>query len=310
VRFALSLSCVALALAVSGGGDVAAAPRRPAASRAAGTGRAKAKPPRRPAVAAPRRAPAPHPAPAAPEVLFTFDDGPDLVRTPKVLDTLAVHHIKAVFFVNGVHFQGNSAGAEKARGLLREELARGHYVGNHTVHHKFLCGQLGPRIADDEILKNAELIEQAVGARPELYRTPYGAHCKTLSATLSRLGIRHTGWDIDPQDWKVKNTEIVRDRVIGALRNLRGRAILLMHDVHDDTVQALPQILDWLEKENQARVQRGEVPIHILDYDYLLPPRPVFPPLLEQIGRGLLGALPTATRAWHWFSQWLGPRWT
>lgn len=289
---------------VGGGKEATAAPRRPAASHAAGPKRAKA--PRPAAPAGPRGVPTP----AAPEVLFTFDDGPDLVRTPKVLDILAAHHIRAVFFVNGVHFLGHSAGAEKSRVLLREVLARGHYVGNHTVHHKFLCGQLGPKIADDEILKNAELIEQAVGMRPELYRTPYGAHCKTLNATLSRLGIRHTGWDIDPQDWKVKNTQIVRDRVIGALSRLRGRAILLMHDVHDDTVQALPQILDWLEKENQARVQRGEAPIRILDYDYLLPPRPVFPPLLEQIGRGLLGALPTATRAWHWFSQWLAPRWT
>jgi peptidoglycan/xylan/chitin deacetylase (PgdA/CDA1 family) len=228
-------------------------------------------------------------APAGPpELLLTFDDGPNLERTPKVLRTLEEHHIHAVFFVNGMHFQTNSPTAERSRALLREIVARGHAVGNHTIHHLFLCGRRGPQVAADEIEGNARLIEQAIGARPELYRTPYGAHCKTLNETLAKLGLTHTGWDIDPQDWKVLNTRKVRDYVINHLRNLRGRNILLMHDIHQDTVEALPQILDWLDEENARRVASGAPPIRIIDYAYLLPPRPVVPPILDAIGRLLV----------------------
>jgi peptidoglycan/xylan/chitin deacetylase (PgdA/CDA1 family) len=232
---------------------------------------------------------APRPAPSGPpEILFTFDDGPSLERTPRVLKALDDHHVKAVFFVNGMRFQGNSPVAEKSRALLRDVVARGHAVGNHTVHHYFLCGKRGARVAADEIEENARLIEAAIGTRPELYRTPYGAHCKQLDVTLEKLGIKHTGWDIDPQDWKVQNTARVRDYIISHLKHLRGRAIVLMHDIHEDTVEALPQVLDWLDKENAARTARGEQPVRIIDYAYLLPPRPPLPPIVDSIGRVLI----------------------
>jgi peptidoglycan/xylan/chitin deacetylase (PgdA/CDA1 family) len=238
-----------------------------------------------------------------PEVLFTFDDGPNLERTPRVLDILDQHHIKAIFFVNGWHFQGDKPEAEKSRELLREIVRRGHAVGNHTVHHYFLCGKLGKKVAADEIEKNAQLIEQAIGMRPELFRTPYGSHCKQLSTTLARLGISPIGWDIDPQDWRVKNTKLVRDYVIRRLARLRGRAIVLFHDVHEDTVRALPQVLDWLDQENAARTARGETPVRVLDYAYLLPPHPLVPPLVDGVGRILIGDVPFS----HIF-QWFGLR--
>ena len=245
---------------------------------------------------------------ASPELLFTFDDGPHLERTPKVLAALEKHHIHAVFFVNGVHFQGDSPNAEKSRALLREMVSRGHAVGNHTIHHFFLCGSRGPKVGSDEIEGNARLIEQAIGSRPELFRTPYGSRCKTLSTTLARLGVTHTHWDIDPQDWKVLNTAKVRDYVISHLKHLQGRQILLMHDVHQDTVEALPQILDWIDKENAARVARGDPPIRIIDYSYLLPPRPAVPPILDGVGRVLLQQVPLPpplrwlwARAYHAF---------
>jgi peptidoglycan/xylan/chitin deacetylase (PgdA/CDA1 family) len=229
------------------------------------------------------------PAPAGPpEVLFTFDDGPSVDKTPRVLDVLDQHHIKAVFFVNGWRFQGKGANAERARELLREMVRRGHAVGNHTVHHYFLCGKLGKRVAADEIERNAQLIEAAIGTRPQLFRTPYGSHCKALAETMAQLGVTPTGWDIDPQDWKVKSTQVVRDYVVRSLKSLRGRAILLLHDVHEDTVHALPQVLDWLEGENAARIARGDPPVQIIDYSYLLPPRPALPPLVDGVGRVLI----------------------
>jgi peptidoglycan/xylan/chitin deacetylase (PgdA/CDA1 family) len=251
-------------------------------------------------MAAPRP---PRPPPGPPEILLTFDDGPALDKTPKVLDILDQHHIKAVFFVNGWHFLGNRATDEKERDLLRETLRRGHAIGNHTIHHYFLCGHYYIKQAAQEIEGNASLIEQAIGMRPDLFRTPFGAHCPQLKQVLDGLGINPIGWDIDPQDWKLRDAAKIEAYIEGTLHRLRsGRQIVLFHDVQPATVAALPRILDWLDKENAARVERGETPIKVIDYSYLIPPHKLVPPLLDALGRVLIacaGAVDSAPlRLW------------
>jgi peptidoglycan/xylan/chitin deacetylase (PgdA/CDA1 family) len=224
-----------------------------------------------------------------PEILLTFDDGPALDKTPKVLDILDQHHLKAVFFVNGWHFQGDKPPAEKARELLREEVKRGHAVGNHTIHHYFLCGKVYVKRAPEEIEGNAALIEQAIGVRPDLFRTPYGSHCKQLNEILAGLGIKPIGWDIDPQDWRLKDAKKIESYVENQLKHLEsGRKIVLFHDVQAATVEALPHILDWLDKENATRVAAGRPPITVVDYMYLLPEHKLVPPLLDALGRVLI----------------------
>jgi peptidoglycan/xylan/chitin deacetylase (PgdA/CDA1 family) len=232
--------------------------------------------------------------PAAPEVLFTFDDGPALDKTPKVLDLLDAHRIKAVFFVNGWHFIGKRDSDERAREVLREIQRRGHAVGNHTVHHYFLCGHFYARRAAQEIEENAALIEAAIGVRPDLFRTPYGSHCPSLNATLDGLGIKPIGWDIDPQDWRLKNAPKIEAYVERQLSTLRGRAILLLHDVQAETLKALPHILDWIDRENGERVARHEPPIKVIDYSYLIPEHRLVPPTLDALGRVLIECARTA----------------
>ncbi|MDW8283647.1 MAG: polysaccharide deacetylase family protein [Myxococcales bacterium] len=228
---------------------------------------------------------------AGPEILLTFDDGPRLDLTPRVLEVLDRRGIKAVFFVNGWRFQGHSPEANKARALLQDIMRRGHLVGNHTVHHLFLCGQRGPRIAEREIEDNAVLIEEATGMRPLLYRTPYGAHCPSLSATLRKLGIRSTGWDIDPQDWRLRDPDKILAYMQQRLRVLRRRAIVLFHDVQPATVAALPRLLDWIDEENAARRAAGRPEIRYIDYGYLLPEYPIVPPIVDGLGRILVDAV-------------------
>ncbi|MGZ3406216.1 MAG: polysaccharide deacetylase family protein [Polyangia bacterium] len=225
---------------------------------------------------------------AAPEILLTFDDGPAVDKTPKILDTLDQHGIKAVFFVLGVHLQGTSANADKSRELVREELRRGHAVGNHTIHHFFLCGHYYIKQAWQEIEGNAKLIEDALGQRPDLFRTPYGAHCKQLTAILDGLGVKPIVWDIDPQDWRLRNAPKIEAYVEKQLANLHGRAIVLFHDVQAATVVALPHILDWIDKENARRTTAGQQPIKIINYAYLLPERKLVPPFLDCLARVLV----------------------
>src|SRR5262249_34289526 len=180
--------------------------------------------------------------PAKPtEVVFTFDDGPHLKLTPKVLAELDKHKIKAIFFVNGWHFDKD----ERARAVLRDEVARGHYVGNHTYSHRVLCKQIN--LAPVEIDKNGDLIEQSLGYRPTLLRTPYGQHCAPLMKIVKARGYDQIAWDIDAQEWKPgsKGDKVARF-IIDRLAHAHGRQIVLMHDTHAVTLEALPKILEWL----------------------------------------------------------------
>jgi peptidoglycan/xylan/chitin deacetylase (PgdA/CDA1 family) len=235
-----------------------------------------------------------------PELLFTFDDGPAGKGTIKVLDLLDQYHIKAIFFVNGWHFQGTRKSDEEAREILREELKRGHAVGNHTIHHYFLCGHYYIKQAAQEIEGNAALIEAATGVRPDLFRTPFGAHCAQLSAVLSSLGIKPIGWDIDPQDWKLRDSAKIEAFIENEFRNFKeGRRIVLFHDIQPATVTALPKILEFLKKENEAREAKGQPPIKVIDYNYLLPKRPLVPPIFDSLGRILIDwAAPQVVRLW------------
>jgi peptidoglycan/xylan/chitin deacetylase (PgdA/CDA1 family) len=218
------------------------------------------------------------------ELILTFDDGPHLTNTPKLLDTLDKYGVHTVFFVNGWHFQGHNKTDEREREIMRDAVRRGHMIGNHTVHHYFLCGKVYIKRAEAEYLDNAKLIEQAVGFRPPLTRTPYGSHCRELNAILARLGIDPIGWDIDPQDWKVKNTQKVVAFVEKTLKTMRGRQILLLHDVHATTVDAVPIILEWIKDENARRIGTNEPQIKLLDYTYLMPKVPIVPPVLGSLG--------------------------
>ena len=256
----------------------AAAPAKPPGEKPPGEkkspdGKGAPKPP-----AAKVEKPPKPPKPAEPpfyDVLFTFDDGPRLETTPKVLDTLDQYGVKAVFFVNGVRFMGKGKGPDRARELMRETMKRGHIIGNHTIHHFFLCGKRGPAIAEREITENAQLIADATGKAPDLFRTPFGSRCASLSATLKKLNIHPIGWDVDPQDWKLQDADRIYEFMVNALRNLhRPRSILLFHDIHQATVDMLPRLLAWIRDENVARKAAKRPEIRIIDYNYLLATQP------------------------------------
>ena len=101
---------------------------------------------------------------------------------------------------------GTSATADEVeRELLREEMRRGHAVGNHTMHHYFLCGHSTSSKRRRRSRERRAHRATEIGQRPELFRTPYGAHCPQLKQIFDGLGIKPIGWDIDPQDWKLKN---------------------------------------------------------------------------------------------------------
>ena len=223
------------------------------------------------------------------EVLLSFDDGPDLYGTPLVLDALDRHGRKGIFFVNGRYLLGTHAIDLERRDLVRRLAAHGHLVANHTLTHRNLCRQ--PSAAAEEIDTNSEIIGYATGLRPLLFRSPYGARCRSLDETLRERDLVQVGWNIDPQEWKCDDQEAVFRYVTGRLGRLSGRAILLLHDTQPAAVRALPRILDWIDEEN-ARVARDSgTPLHIVDYGVFVPERAIPPTGLEPLLNGLASAL-------------------
>lgn len=208
------------------------------------------------------------PAPAAgltrtgdPEVIFTFDDGPDPKTTERVLDTLKQHQIHAIFFMVGWRFQRGDS--EKSRALVDRILGEGHVIANHTISHAQLCG-LAPEGIDREIAGARDILERETRMSIPWFRTPYGAYCERLLESLTRQGITHFHWDIDPQEWQGKSAKATAAYVIRQLARLDGRAVLLMHDTKPATVAALPEILAWMQTENARRKSIGRRQIRVI----------------------------------------------
>jgi peptidoglycan/xylan/chitin deacetylase (PgdA/CDA1 family) len=220
------------------------------------------------------------------ELLLSFDDGPDLRGTPLILDELDRRGLKAIFFVTGWRLKGDRPEEVARRALVRRIAAHGHLVANHTMSHHNLCQN--PAEQAQEIDENAALIEATTGVRPFLFRSPYGAFCRSLETTLEARGLVDVGWNLDPQDWKVdRDEDFVFTYLTHKLSHLEGRGILLLHDTHLASVHALPRLLDWLARENARDLREGRAPITITDYRAIIPRRDLAAGGLPQ----LVGAL-------------------
>jgi peptidoglycan/xylan/chitin deacetylase (PgdA/CDA1 family) len=231
----------------------------------------------------------------APEVIFTFDDGPHRKYTATILDELDRRGIKAIFFWVG-HRVTRGGGMKEQIDLVRRAVREGHLIANHTIDHTNLC-QVERDQAAREIDDNRRIYEQLSGLPIILFRSPYGARCNQLVHMLEERSLQHLHWDIDPREWEHHDAELLAEHVIRRLKYLEGRAILLMHDTKPSSARALPQVLDWIEQENQRRIEKGgKLPIRILSGSDLLAERidPALPHWLEQSSERTVVALTTA----------------
>jgi peptidoglycan-N-acetylglucosamine deacetylase len=217
------------------------------------------------------------------EVLFTFDDGPNPKTTPQVLDILAAHHIHAVFFLLGERIKDSKVAPKLIDRMLRE----GHIIANHTFHHYDLCKK-PEDVAEKDIDDGKATIEANARMKTQWFRAPGGAHCDRLDKMLADRHIAHFHWDLDPQEWKKKdhNLEKTVKYVQTELTRAGGRVVLLMHDVKEVTVEALPQILAFIDEENARREKSRKMKIHVLQSPQLA---------AERLPAGLVGWLDEAT---------------
>jgi peptidoglycan/xylan/chitin deacetylase (PgdA/CDA1 family) len=171
-------------------------------------------------------------------VALSFDDGPDPVHTPALLDALAELDVKATFFVVGAAVDAHPA-------LCRRIAAEGHELGNHTYRHPSLPLHRGRRVAG-EIAATDRAIAEATGQVPHLARPPYGGRSPWTVRTLARLGKRTVLWDVNPFDWRGGTGDEIAARV---LRRARPGSIVLLHDARDGgdrTVAAVRRLVPQL----------------------------------------------------------------
>lgn len=173
-------------------------------------------------------------------MVLTFDDGPDPRYTPHILDTLAEHDVRAMFFVCGEMAVDN-------QDLLARMSDEGHVVGNHTWSHPLLTRLTRSRIRS-EMERTSDVIEDAYGERPEWFRAPYGAWNRAAFQLGAELGMEPLAWTVDTLDWTTPGTR----RIVGAVEH--GAApgvVVLSHDAGGDRSQSvralrayLPQLID------------------------------------------------------------------
>ena len=197
----------------------------------------------------PKPAEKPKPAPAVPTpivanktIALTFDDGPG-PYTEKLLDILDRYDAKATFFLIGSKVSARA-------NTLRRMQSRGHQLGNHSWSHPELNKVSAEQLAS-EIDQTNNVIKQAVGTKPNIIRPPYGAFNRAVLDQFRQRGMSAVVWSVDTRDWADRNSEIVCSRAVAGARN---GAVILMHDIHQTSVNAVPCILDSLKQQGYSFV--------------------------------------------------------
>jgi peptidoglycan/xylan/chitin deacetylase (PgdA/CDA1 family) len=165
-------------------------------------------------------------APARPgELALTFDDGPNPAWTPRLLEVLAGHDARATFFLVGKFAQAEP-------GLVRQIVAAGHLIGNHSWSHPNLALASAGRVRE-ELARTKETLEQIAGAPVRFFRPPFGARRPAVFRVARSLGMVPVLWNAMTSDWREPSSERIAERLTRRIDRLQRRgwaANIVLHD--------------------------------------------------------------------------------
>lgn len=167
-------------------------------------------------------------------VALTFDDGPNPLTTPKLLDGLAQRNIKATFFLLGSCIEEN-------KDIIKRMYNEGHNIGNHSYSHKNLLA-LDIQSAKMEYSQTNEILNSIIGTSSIAFRPPYGNYNETIQSFINTPLVL---WDIDPLDWKDKDSDRIANHII---QKAKDGDIILLHDIYQTSVDAAFKVIDTLEQ--------------------------------------------------------------
>ncbi|MFW6036119.1 MAG: polysaccharide deacetylase family protein [Halothermotrichaceae bacterium] len=175
------------------------------------------------------------------QIAITFDDGPDNIYTPQILDILKEYNVPATFFLMGSR-------AEKYPELVKRITKEGHLLANHSWSHADLS-KINNQKLDQEVRRTENTIEEITGEQTALIRTPYGAYSSQLIQKLRNENYKVIHWSIDSRDWLDQDVDQI---LINTLPNVNNDAIILFHSAGGKnhslsaTVEVLPELINTL----------------------------------------------------------------
>lgn len=190
------------------------------------------------------------------QIALTFDDGPDPIVTPQILDILEKHQAKATFFCIG-HL------AEKYPDLIKRIVRQGHQVENHSFSHKATFAFNGPKSIAEEITRAQQALIQSSGKEPRFFRPMAGIRNPLLDPVLNKLGLRLVSWSRRGFDTQFSDPNRLSRWLT---KGLTAGQILMMHDGNaarskcGDTVSVvcLPAILQFVSDTGLITVTLDE----------------------------------------------------
>lgn len=193
------------------------------------------------------------------QVALTFDDGPDSVYTPQMLDVLSKHQVRGTFFLIGNR-------AELFPDVVKRIVQEGHIVGNHTMTHPDILKLTTEQTAQN-ICQAEETLASLIDYRTSLFRSPYGSLNPERIKEIEKLGYKIIAWNVDSLDWKSLTAEQVQYNI---LENAKEGSIILQHSSGGDeenlsgSVEALGAVITELKNEGYSFVTIPE----LLDLPY------------------------------------------
>lgn len=188
-------------------------------------------------------------------IALTFDDGPDEVFTPQVLDILKKNDVKATFFLVGENLKQNKE-------IVKRQFEEGHEIGNHTYTH-INVAKSGYDKVYEEITKTQEEIKEITGVEPKLFRPPYRAMSRHMCDIVKNKNMNIILWsNLDPRDWSNPGVYSIVNTIESKVGN--GN-IILLHDYNNlrnsksQTIQALESVIPYLKEQGYKFVTISEL---------------------------------------------------
>ncbi len=182
-------------------------------------------------------------------VALTFDDGPDADSTPRVLDLLKRHGVRATFFVVGEQARQNPE-------LIHRMVAEGHTVAGHSYYHLPQSTLWSSQRYTEELFRCNDVVARLTGLRMRLYRPPFGVTNPPIARAVKNLGLIPVGWSVRSLDTITKNSDRVVDRV---MRGLRGGDVILLHDRLENSEELLEKLLTALRTQHYTTATVDEL---------------------------------------------------
>ena len=176
-------------------------------------------------------------------VALTFDDGPHKTNTERVLNSLKEFDVKATFFMLGNQ-------VDYYPSLVQRVAKEGHEIGNHSNTHPDLSKVDANRVQKEFETTNQRIYD-VIGRYPTVFRPPYGSYNNNIITQATNLNLPIIMWSVDSLDWKTKNATSISHEILSTTTN---GSIILMHDIHDATADALPSVLKNLKEQGYSFV--------------------------------------------------------